>query len=194
MSESIKKPLYKRWPFWLIIFIVLAFIIVDHDDQNENDQEVADNEKNVDNEEKSEMTEEIEEDESGEKKSEETNDTLSLEARIENDIKNIVDEDFNQTEVIKVRVNEDMSVDEERYIVLIDLQWNVKNRAETTYDMLEMYSDHLAAKMAKYDDIYELTQFWVVPYHDENDVSLKRAYETKDDGMYLTDEMNMLNY
>lgn len=45
MSESIKKPLYKRWPFWLIIFIVLAFIIVDHDDQNENDQEVADNEK-----------------------------------------------------------------------------------------------------------------------------------------------------
>lgn len=110
-------------------------------------------------------------------------------SEIELNIKNVVDADLNNTTITELRVNEDASVEEERYIVLVDLEWDVKNGASTTKEMLDMYSDHLAASLTDNELIYELVLFWTVPYHNENDSILKRAYENKDGGMYLEDEM-----
>lgn len=114
-------------------------------------------------------------------------------SEIELNIKNVVDADLNNTTITELRVNEDASVEEERYIVLVDLEWDVKNGASTTKEMLDMYSDHLAAKMADDELIYELVLFWTVPYHNENESILKRTYENKDGGMYLEDEAKDIN-
>lgn len=115
------------------------------------------------------------------------------EDKIKKAIEEIVKEDFRKTEIIDLRVNQDASGEEERYIVLVYLKWDVKNSAKTTQDMLNQYSDHLAAKMADNKLIYELVEFWEVPYHKEGETILKKTYENKEAGMFLKDEMNMFN-
>jgi len=131
---------------------------------------------------------EIEDEEVSASEEEDDDDSQENIDDIESDVNNIVDEDLDNTSITELRINEDASTDEERYIVLVDLEWDFKNKPNTTKDMLDMYSDHLAAKMADNDLIYELVLFWEVPYHKEDDTILKRTYENKDGGMHLTDE------
>lgn len=107
---------------------------------------------------------------------------------IDHDVNKVVDADLKDTTITDLRINEDASTDEERYIVLVDLEWDVKNSAGTTKEMLDMYSDHIAAKLAEDKYIHELVLFWTVPYHNEDDNILKRTYENKEDGMFLEDE------
>lgn len=149
--------------------------------------------KSDNNEENVEEKEEKESNSNQEENQEENDDVLEDDEidvpNFETDINAIVADDMNATEVTNVEINEDASVDEERYIVLVDLEWDVKNSASTTKDMLDMYSDHLAAKLADDELIYNLVLFWTVPYHNEDDSILKRTYENKDDGMYLDDEV-----
>lgn len=108
---------------------------------------------------------------------------------IDYDVNNVVDEDLDDTSVIDIEINEDASVDDEQYIVLVDLEWDVKNGANSTEDMLDMYSDHLAANLSDNELIHELVLFWTVPYHNEDDSILKRTYDNKEDGMHLNDEV-----
>lgn len=82
-----------------------------------------------------------------------------LAGEIEKAIKEIAKEDFRKTEITEFRVNKDLSVDEERYIVLVDLRWDVKNKPKMTNEMLQEYSNHLAAKMAEFGLIYEFVGF-----------------------------------
>ena len=96
---------------------------------------------------------------------------------------------LDNTDITNIEINKDASVDEERYIVLVNLKWDVKNKPKTTKDMLDMYSDHLAAKLADNELIHELVLFWEVPYHKEGQSILKRTYQNKEDGMYLEDEV-----
>lgn len=112
---------------------------------------------------------------------------------IEKDVENIVNKDLDDTSITDIRINEDASIDEERYIVLVDLEWDVQNKPKTTKEMLDMYSDHLAANLSDSELIYELVLFWTVPYHNEDDSILKRTYENKDEGMFLGDEVKDIN-
>lgn len=115
-----------------------------------------------------------------------------LAGQIEKAVKDIAKEDFRKTEITEVRVNKDLSVDEERYIVLVNLRWDVKNKPKMTNEMLQQYSDHLAAKMADFELIYEFVEFWEVPYLKEGDVILKKTYENTGNGMFLKDEVNLI--
>lgn len=99
----------------------------------------------------------------------------------------IVEEDLDNTTFNKLQVNEHMGKNDGTYIVLPHLKWDVKNRAKTTQEMLEMYSDHLAAKLAENKDVSEITVFWEVPYHLEGDNVAKFMYERSGDGMAKTD-------
>ena len=136
-----------------------------------------------------ETTEEVEEPEP-EEELDELQDNID---EIEYKINNVVDADLDNTSITKLRVNADASVDEERYIVLVDLEWDVKNKPKMTKEMLDMYSDHLAAKVADNELVYELVMFWTVPYHNEDESILKRTYENRDGGMFLEDEMKDVN-
>jgi len=219
-----KKPIYKKWWFYLIVAIVLVGAIgniIDDRQETEADKKLEEAKKKTEELEElsvqlDETTDLIEDtkkkikeskgttnkntntDESNteesngvdnDDKSEPVDDTSVIELEIES----IVDTDLNDTSITNLRVNEDMSVDEERYIILVDLSWSVKNTPGTTKDMLDMYSDHLAAKLTDHKSIYELVLFWTVPYHNEDDSILKRTYKNKEKGMYLTDEVKDIN-
>jgi hypothetical protein len=162
--------------------------------EEEESQEADDEESNEEEQsEESEETERSSEEESADDDLEEADQTQSKADKIGEQVNGIVEEDLDSTTITDLRINEDASVDEERYIVLVDLEWDVMNSASTTKDMLDMYSDHLAASLADDELIHEVALFWTVPYHNENDSILKRTYENRDGGMYLDDEAKDIN-
>lgn len=111
---------------------------------------------------------------------------------IEKLAKQIINEDLENTTVNKIDVNEHMGRNDGTYLVLPYLKWSVKNSAKTTMEMLEMYSDHLAARLADDKNISEITVFWEVPYHLEGNNVAKFMYERYGDGMAKVDKWSAL--
>ena len=101
-------------------------------------------------------------------------------------IKNRIEEKYNGTDIDSITINEDSGTEETgNYIALVYLTWNVSNSAKTSKEMLEMYSEDLAAIVAEgCSNVQEIAVFWTVPYLNG---SAKCAYERKGDGMYLSD-------
>lgn len=107
---------------------------------------------------------------------------------IESAVRTIIKDDLKNTSVRQLLVNENMAKDDGSYIVLPHLKWDVKNGAKTTREMLEMYSDHLAAKLAEQSDVSEITVFWEVPHHVKDDNIAKYMYERSGGGMAKVDK------
>lgn len=187
-----ERKLKKLFSLCLVVFLFLLTACGNEDaleKETPTEDEVVSEQQ-----EESAVEEEAEEQESEEQ--DDAKDDESAEAladEIEKAIKEIAEEDFRKTEITEVRVNKDLSVEEERYIVLVDLRWDVQNKPKTTNEMLQQYSDHLAAKMTDFDLIYEFVQFWQVPYLKEDEVILKKTYENTNDGMFKKHEVNMIN-
>ena len=106
---------------------------------------------------------------------------------IESSIKEIVKDDMMVTEINQLLINENMGKDDGSYIVLPHLIWEMQNGAKRTREMIEDYSDHLAAKLAEQSDIGEITVFWEVPYHMEDGNIAKFMYERQGDRMSKID-------
>ena len=72
-------------------------------------------------------------------------------------------------------------------IALVYLTWKVKNKADTTKEMLRLFSDDLAAHLAQdYENVQEVAVFWEVEYLQSNG---KLSYgRTTTGGMLRTDE------
>lgn len=105
---------------------------------------------------------------------------------IEKTIKDRVSDEYRGTVIKKIDINENLGTDDEDdYIVLIHLKWDVKNKPKMTRKMLEMYSDDLAATLAKHTNITEITIFWEVPYHLEGNNVAKMSYSRSGDGMAI---------
>lgn len=105
---------------------------------------------------------------------------------IEKTIKDRVSDEYSRTVIKKIDINENLGTDEEDdYIVLPHLKWDVQNRPKMTREMLEMYSDDLAATLAKHKNITEITIFWEVPYHLEGNNIAKMNYSRSGDGMAI---------
>ncbi len=102
--------------------------------------------------------------------------------QIEEDIRARVKDQYPGTTVEKLDVNVNANV-ENAYIVLPFLKWDVKNRPKMTREMLETYSDDLAATLAKYENINDITVFWEVPYHKEGTNVSKQSYTRSGDQM-----------
>ena len=111
---------------------------------------------------------------------------------IEKLAKQIINDDLKNTTINKIDVNEHMGRNDGTYLVLPHLKWNVKNSAKTTMEMLEIYSDHLAAKLANDKNVSEITVFWEVPYHSEGNNVAKFMYERYGDGMAKVDKWSVL--
>lgn len=105
---------------------------------------------------------------------------------IEKTIKDRVSDEYSRTVIKKIDINENLGTDDEDdYIVLPHLKWDVKNKPKMTREMLEMYSDDLAATLAKHTNITEITIFWEVPYHLEGNNVAKMSYSRSGDGMAI---------
>lgn len=100
---------------------------------------------------------------------------------------NIVSKELKRTKVNDLTIN-NYQGEENKFIVLPHLKWEVQNSKETTVEMLEMYSDNLAAKLYEQEGIEEITVFWEVPHHLEGDNIAKFNYTRTDTGMAKTDK------
>lgn len=115
--------------------------------------------------------------------------TLTPQQLLETYIESHVRDNYSKTTVDKVAINEDMGTDAEGdYIALVNLTWDVQNSPETTEEMLQMYSDDLAASIAiDHPEVQEVAIFWQIPYLGSN--TSKWSYEKQSDGMHLTDKV-----
>ncbi len=113
----------------------------------------------------------------------------STEKEIQNYAVNIIIDNYTDTDIEQMEINENLGTEEDGdYIILARLTWNTKNSGTSSKEMLEMYSSDFAARIgAEQPAVNEVAIFWTVPYLDN--ANAKWAYERKDEGMYLSDNM-----
>lgn len=116
---------------------------------------------------------------------------LTEEEQIKADLKRIVSEKYTSTDVTEITLNENLGTDDESdYVALVYLTWNVKNKPDTTKQILAMYSEDFASRVGEnIQAITDFAIFWTVPYYSETETAAKYSYERKDGGMYQTDSM-----
>ncbi len=114
-------------------------------------------------------------------------------SRVKSKVKEYVSENYSQTNIDSITVNEDLGTDKENdYVVLVYLTWNVKNNGKLSKEMLNMYSSDMAARM--YEDlpeVQELAVFWTVPYLNGK---AKISFERANGGMKYTDKVFDANF
>ncbi|MCM3045227.1 MULTISPECIES: hypothetical protein [Bacillus] len=120
-------------------------------------------------------------------------DMLKYDAEIE--IKKIIEENYKTTSIEKIEINEDMGASEKnKLIALVYLSFDALNTSKTAYNMVEMYSDDLAANIGKDNDtVNQVAVFWKVPYIDEEETVAKFSYERSGEHMIITDKVSSLN-
>lgn len=167
---DLEKPFYKKWWFiGIIVFLVLGAIGSAFGGKEDN----AGN-GDINN---SEDVETIV-------------DTLggTPEEIITKSMNEIIDSEFTNVKVNKLEIN-NYQLEDDSFIVLAHLNWSTQNKADTTKQMLEMYSDKLATEL--YDnetEIMEVVVFWEVPHHLEGENIAKFNYTHTDKGMAKTDK------
>lgn len=119
-------------------------------------------------------------------------DMVKDDAEIE--IKTIIKENYKTTSIEKIEINEDMgSSEKNKLIALVYLSFDALNTSKTAYNMVEMYSDDLAANIGKDNDtVNQIAVFWKVPYIDEDETLAKFSYERSGEHMIITDKVSSL--
>lgn len=126
------------------------------------------------------------------KKKDEELSTLKSEAEYE--IESIVEDNYKAASIEKIEINQDMSTDlDNKLIALVYLSFDFKNSAQTSYNMVEMFSDDLASKIGTDNNtINQIAVFWKVPYIDEDETLAKFSYERSGEHMIITDKVSSL--
>lgn len=98
-------------------------------------------------------------------------------------IKKELGSQINNTTLTSITVNENLGTEiKNDVIVLANLSWSVKNREETTREMLEMYSDHLAVTLApNLENGSEIALFWNATY---TGLNIKHSYYIENGNAY----------
>ena len=101
---------------------------------------------------------------------------------------------YTYTTVQRVEVNSNAGTSNpDDFIILIYLKWDQKNGINMTQQMLEMYSDDMAATLAdQYQDASEIALFWEVPYLLESGTCAKYAYTTNGGHAYRSETVGPL--
>ena len=118
---------------------------------------------------------------------EDVKESESTDEKIKRELEGIVSKDLNSTSITEIAVN-NYQGEADKYIVLPHLVWDVPNSKETTVEMLEMYSDHIAANLYEQEGIEEITVFWEVPYHLKGENIAKFNYMRTANGMDKNDK------
>ncbi|MFW5433684.1 hypothetical protein [Paenibacillus apiarius] len=198
--STVKKPIYKRWWFWLACLIVVAAIFGRGDGEQSAKQsaEKAESVPAVQSKPEEPKKDTLQEEVKQEEKSEEATtsdskpETQSVtESSEEESIKSKVEaiaKELYGTSIKEIKVNENMGTDAtDDYIVLAYLSFDVKNKAKTTKGVLELNNNELGAKLAEIENISELAIFWEVPYLKEGSNIAKANLQRTDKGMAFKD-------
>lgn len=98
-------------------------------------------------------------------------------------IKKELGDQVTNTTLDSLQVNENLGTDSNKdVIVLTNLSWSTKNSEKMTKEMLKMYSDHLAAKLApELAEDSEIALFWKAKY---TGLDIKHSYYIKSGNAY----------
>lgn len=118
----------------------------------------------------------------------------TLKSEAEYEIESIVEDNYKAASIEEIEINEDMGSEKpNKLIALVHLSFDAKNSARTSYNMVEMYSDDLAAKIGSENDtVNQIAVFWKVPYIDEDETLAKFSYERSGEHMIITDKVSSL--
>ncbi|WHF29090.1 hypothetical protein QJS65_20620 (plasmid) [Bacillus altitudinis] len=118
----------------------------------------------------------------------------TLKSEAEYEIESIVEDNYKTASIEEIEINEDMGSEKpNKLIALVHLSFDAKNSARTSYNMVEMYSDDLAAKIGSENDtVNQIAVFWKVPYIDEDETLAKFSYERSGEHMIITDKVSSL--
>lgn len=118
----------------------------------------------------------------------------TLKSETEHEIESIVEDNYKAASIEKIEINQDMSTDQDnKLIALVYLSFDFKNSAQTSYNMVEMFSDDLASKIGTDNNtINQIAVFWKVPYIDEDETLAKFSYERSGEHMIITDKVSSL--
>lgn len=178
MSKKEKKPFFKRKWVWALIALVVIIAVMPSDEKDKPPQEALKQEESV----APIKTEPAESEE-----------PLTETEQIEVDMREIVSDNYMETTVSQITINPNYGTedDEDDYVALVYLVWDMKNTRKTTQEMLEMYSEDFAARIGTdIPSVSEFAVFWTVPYHDKTQTAMKFTYDRKDEGMYQVDKWN----
>lgn len=116
-----------------------------------------------------------------------------LKSDAEYEIVSIVEDNYTTASIEKIEINEDMGSGEpNKFIALVHLSFDAKNSAKTSYNMTEMFSEDLAAKIGSDNDsISQLSVFWKVPYISDKSAA-KFSYERSGDNMIIKSKSTIL--
>lgn len=116
------------------------------------------------------------------------------ENKIKAKLKEYVNTHYKNTTIDDITINPDLGTEKDGdYVALVRLTWNVQNRGKTSKEMLNMYSEDMAART--YEDlpeVQELAVFWTVPYL--NNGNAKISFERANGGMKFTDTIFDANF
>ena len=92
----------------------------------------------------------------------------------------------DHTTISSITINDDAGTPaEDDYIVILNLNWNQKNKADTAKQVIQMYSEDLAATVGNNaSNVQEIAISWNVSYLN---TTAKISYERKNNGMVIMD-------
>ncbi|WP_077533172.1 hypothetical protein [Massiliimalia massiliensis] len=122
---------------------------------------------------------------SGDSKGSVTTDTKE---GVENKIRGLINEEFENTDIISISIIDDFGTEEnDDYVAIISLRYNQENNGIKSKKVLGLYNTDLAAYIGtEIPNVEKLTITWEVP-HLEN-AAAKRSYERKGEWMQTSDE------
>lgn len=108
------------------------------------------------------------------------------------EVESVIRNSTSQTSVsiTSISINENLGTDEENdFVVLAYLSFDVKNKPKTTKEMLNLLNNEIGVNMAEIDNISELTIFWEVPYLNSSHDNVAKANLLRNDkGFYFEEE------
>ncbi len=109
--------------------------------------------------------------------------TTQVKTRVNSIIMGELNDSITNTTLKSIEVNENLGTDASNdVVVLANLSWSTKNLEKMTREMLEMYSDHLAATLSsELAEGSEIALFWKAEY---TGLDIKHSYCIKNGNAY----------
>lgn len=102
-------------------------------------------------------------------------------------------EEYPECKIKELNVNLEYGSEDEKYIIMAYLEWNRKNSLKKIKELIQIYSDDLAAYLAgRRDDISEIYVFWMIPEYYGEDVAAKSSYDVRDGNAYRDSQFGFL--
>ena len=192
-----KKAIYKKWWFWVLVIFALGGIGTAMDKPEEQKKEVAEETKKAPTPKVTEESTLEPTPESTEKEIKKPKATKkpkvtkkpkkkSLKAQVKEAVQGYIDDNYILTDIDYISVNDDLGTKKKGdYISLIHLIWSgVAN--ETAKKNITKYSNDIAARMyGDFPQMQEVAVFWDVEISGDK---AKMAFVRKKNGMYLDNE------